>query len=957
MLIALTPVLSAQESEQKLYRIHVKDFSLIRSIENKGVTVYNVNPDSSIEVLARPDQINHLGIEGAEVEFIANSFRELYQDELSLKSIPPFHNYQNTLDALKGIANRFPAFTRLDTIGFSVLGRAILCLKISDNPEVDEDEPPLFFAGNHHGNEVHSVEIALYEINYLVDNYGTDPEVTQWVNSMEIWYVPMTNPDGREAMQRGNAHGVDLNRNYSFGWTPAGDHGTAAFSEPETRAIRDFTAKFPPIMSLSYHTSGQYVLYPWTHIDDAAPDSAAMVYLGNLISGSITSPTGNYTLMQGGRWYFTAGEYCDYLYVNHNTLAYTVELGTSQAPDYSVIPEMSTSNLKGFKTMLRQVNKAGVTGLITDLYTGLPVAATVDIPEIDNQGKVPPRLADSLFGRYYRYLKPGDYSFQVSAPGYRTLTRTVTVTADNLTHWNIELERAATLTVLELKVLDGNSESTSGNGNGIINLGEDLGFSLSLSNLNSISASGTYVKLSSENRYIQFISDSLYFGAIAGNSSKTSPDTALFRIHPRCPDGEDLEINVSIGDNGGLGWIEKVHLVVQAPKLEVIGIRVDDSGGNQNGAIDNGETVIIEFRVINRGHQEIHNPQALCRTMDQYVEMVSDLDSTDQLDIGEAHSFHFSLKLSPDTPKAYLAEFLCNIDAYGVYSVMFEFKLNNIHGLYYDFEDGASEWMHASYGTTANDHDDWQLGTPAGKASDPDHAWSGINCWGNDMGWDSYDGTSWDGLYQANEYNYLQSPVIDCSGMKKVGLKFMRWLTIRISDHARIKVNGQVVWENQAGLIDAAWSEQIIDISAIVDNNPSVRIIFELETNSSASLGGWNIDDVIIADGLMAGSSGTEIGLTPDQANLYESYPSPFSTQVNLKYYTPGEGPVELTIYDLKGVRIRTLVSGNQPAGIHLTEWDGRNENGQPVPPGIYLNRLVAGKSIITGKMVKIRSW
>ncbi|MCX6225142.1 MAG: M14 family zinc carboxypeptidase [Bacteroidia bacterium] len=952
----LTSMLPAQESKQKLYRIYLKDPDRIKTIENKGVTVYNVIPDSCIEVLALPEQIKNLGIEGAKVEFIANSFKELYQNQPDFKSIPPFHGYQNTMDELIAIAAAHPGITMLDTIGYSVLGRAICCLKISDNPGIDEDEPPILFAGNHHGNEIHSVEATLYQINYLVDNYGSDPEVTNWVNSMEIWYVPMTNPDGREAMTRGNNHGVDLNRNYSFGYTAGGDHGPTAFSEPETRAIRDFTAKFPPIMSLSYHTSGQYVLYPWTHTDAAAPDSAAMVYLGNLISGSITSPIGPYTLMQGGRWYFTAGEYCDYMYVTHNTLAFTVEMGTSQAPDYSVIPEMVASNLKGMQTMLRQAGRAGVTGLVTDAFSGLPVRATIDIPSMDNQGKVPPRLADSLFGRYYRYLQPGSYTFQISAPGFRTIVSEIAISPDSLTHKNIKLERTAFLQVDNVMLSDGKSGNTSGNGDGLINVGEMIGFSLSLSNVQSIKAMQVYAKISSANPNIRILTDSLNFGTIEGNSSKAAADTVLFRIDPNTPDGEDLELTISIGDAGGFGWFEHVHLEVYAPKLEISRIRIDDSDGNKNGAFDNGETVTIALEVTNNGRQGIRDLSASINTKDPYFQVITDQDESDQLGIGETLTFSFKVSLAPDAPKAYIADFNADITSAEGYSPAFAFQLNNIYGFYDNFENGVNGWVHQSYGTTSNNHDDWQLGTPAGKGSDPGHAFSGTNCWGTDMGWDSYEGTSWDGVYQANVYNYLRSPVIDCSNMTGVGLKFRRWLNIRVSDYARIKINNQVVWESpRLGIIEAVWTGQIIDISAIADNNPAVTITFELQSNSSGTSGGWNIDDVIVANGLFSGSEAIETSLNPVQAVLYDAWPSPFSTVANIKYYTAVDGPVELTIYDGSGVKVKILIAGYQPSGQHETTWDGRNGNGQPVPSGICFYQLKTGKTAITKRLVLVK--
>ncbi len=698
------PSLTAQESEQKLYRIYVQDFNRIKNIESKGITVCNLNQAGSIDVLATPDQIRNAGIEGAEVEFLGNSFKELYGNHPGLKTSPPFHDYASTNAELVSIATRYPAITKLDTIGFSVLGRAILCLKISDNPLIDEDEPPLLFIGAHHGNEVHSIEVTLHQVNYLTDNYGVIPEVTQWVDHMEIWYVPLMNPDGREAMRRTNQNQVDLNRNYSFGFTAGGNHGPAPFSEPENRAIRDLAAKFPPIMSMSYHTSGEYLLYSWTHSDKAAPDSASMIYLGNLITNSISYLVNGreitYTLRQGGRWYFTEGEYCDYMYTTHNTLAFTVELGISQAPDYTVVPQMEEINLNGLKTMLRQVNRAGLTGLITNSVTGLPVPAIVDIPAIEKQGKVPQRTADRKYGRYYRYLEPGVYTFQISAPGYRTLIKEITISADSLTHWDIRMEPAALLEIDNLKISDGKWGRTSGNQDGFINPNETIGLSFELNNVQNIGASGAYAKISCSNPFVRVVADSLFFGRIDGFSTQVSLDTAGFRIDPRCPDGEILELEVYLSDTAGFGWIDRLSFEVFAPTLEADGIRIDDSGANGNGSFENGETVALEIAVANRGRMDLHEIEALLTTDDRWFSVLEAEDQSERLTGGNTQVFRFKASLKPDSPKAWFADFkLSLISLEGVTDTL-TFVLNNIHGFFDDFESGENGWVHQSYGTT-----------------------------------------------------------------------------------------------------------------------------------------------------------------------------------------------------------------------------------------------------------------
>lgn len=162
-----------------------------------------------------------------------------------------------------------------------------------------------------------------------------------------------------------------------------------------------------------------------------------------------------------------------------------------------------------------------------------------------------------------------------------------------------------------------------------------------------------------------------------------------------------------------------------------------------------------------------------------------------------------------------------------------------------DFENGTNGWTHAQVAT----QDDWQLGQPAGRSgtsggvswADPASAWSGSNVWGNDLG-----PSGFNGAYQPNVSNWLQSPPIPTNGVQGLKLRLRRWLTIQGSgsDQAQILVNGQLVWQNPASnLIDTAWEPMEVDISAVSDLASSIDVRFVLLTNGSTNLGGWNIDD------------------------------------------------------------------------------------------------------------------
>lgn len=178
-----------------------------------------------------------------------------------------------------------------------------------------------------------------------------------------------------------------------------------------------------------------------------------------------------------------------------------------------------------------------------------------------------------------------------------------------------------------------------------------------------------------------------------------------------------------------------------------------------------------------------------------------------------------------------------------------------------DFEGATDEgWTHVQIST----QDDWQRGVPAGKVEDPGAAYSGLNNWGNDLG-----PSGFNGAYQPNVNNYLQSPPIDCSGQTGVKLRFARWLAVEegIYDKATIEVNGTTVWSNplNGNLIDTAWSLQEVDISSIADNNPAVEVRFRMVSDGGLEFGGWNIDDFeILTLEAVPGGGADVLNLTGD---------------------------------------------------------------------------------------------
>ncbi|MBD3335831.1 MAG: T9SS type A sorting domain-containing protein, partial [Candidatus Eisenbacteria bacterium] len=85
---------------------------------------------------------------------------------------------------------------------------------------------------------------------------------------------------------------------------------------------------------------------------------------------------------------------------------------------------------------------------------------------------------------------------------------------------------------------------------------------------------------------------------------------------------------------------------------------------------------------------------------------------------------------------------------------------------------------------------------------------------------------------------------------------------------------------------------------------------------------------------------------------MAQSSPNPFYPTTTLRYSLSQASPVEVRIMDPAGRTVRTLVSGQQPAGMHEAQWDGNDAGGLPVRPGTYFYQVRTGDESRTGKMI-----
>ncbi len=298
-----------------------------------------------------------------------------------------YHSYDQIKQILHQMQSSYPSLAKVESIGPSYQGRWIYGVKVSDNVNIDEDETELVFSGCHHAREWASIETALFIADTLLRGYGSDPTITQIVNTREIWVFPIINVDGyaydypnqlnwrKNRQPFHNAIGTDLNRNYNgtcetdarggWGWIPAGGSvthypssevfcGFKGFSAPETKAYSDFLKQRHAVGIIDFHSYSELVLGAWGHVSDPTPHSTWYTSIGQGIAQRIQRLSGGYyTYQTAYQLYPTSGGSIDWEYGwSHFSngfpcLAFVNEIGTQFYQPVTQLDHIMRQNFKG----------------------------------------------------------------------------------------------------------------------------------------------------------------------------------------------------------------------------------------------------------------------------------------------------------------------------------------------------------------------------------------------------------------------------------------------------------------------------------------------------------------------------------------------------------------------------------------------------------------------------------
>ncbi|MFQ5461792.1 MAG: M14 family zinc carboxypeptidase [Phycisphaerae bacterium] len=342
-----------------------------------------------------------------------------------------------------------PAIAQAFVVGTTFEGRDVYAIEISNNPGVAEDEPAIQFNGQHHAREVATSHVVMDVVETLINGYGIDPSVTQWVDNYKTVCVPMVNPDGVQYVFDVNSFwrknrqfyppsctGVDLNRNYPYRWGPDrcgfasdcfGDtyQGPSVASEQETQFMVQLARNYHFVMATSYHAYGRFIDYPYACSNGSSsgimPEHGVIDEMMNGVADAIDAVDGvpRYTVFSPASAGALSGDDTSWYYADQGTYPFIIEVGTSFEPAFSSVSGIVARNQGGWRYMYERLGQARIDVHVADACTSEPLEAEVTLTDFVFDTGESPRITFAPFGRWTFMVQPNaTYTVRITKTGY-----------------------------------------------------------------------------------------------------------------------------------------------------------------------------------------------------------------------------------------------------------------------------------------------------------------------------------------------------------------------------------------------------------------------------------------------------------------------------------------------------------------------------------------------------------
>lgn len=180
---------------------------------------------------------------------------EIESEPSITNQVPPYLNYQDTVEQLKTWVGESDGLASTGTYGKSSKGQDLYFLKIESMKNADTYKPKVLITACIHGNEPLSASTVMGYIGTLMGSYGKDDQVTKLVDERVLYFIPVVSPDSYPSSRY--VDGVDPNRNFPTSQSPNKKSVT-----PIER-LKEFFLRIKPQAVISGHTYGRVYLTPW----------------------------------------------------------------------------------------------------------------------------------------------------------------------------------------------------------------------------------------------------------------------------------------------------------------------------------------------------------------------------------------------------------------------------------------------------------------------------------------------------------------------------------------------------------------------------------------------------------------------------------------------------------------------------------------------------------------------
>ncbi len=470
-------------------------------------------------------------------------------------------------------------------------------------------------------------------------------------------------------------------------------------------------------------------------------------------------------------------------------------------------------------------------------------------------------------------------------------------------------------------VFDSSSvNDATGNNNGIIDASEHIILGVRLKNVGPDTAHAVSATLACTDTFVTVTDNTESYGDIIGNNGTVNrPSAFAFNVSGRTPENHNISFQITMTDDAAHNWNGTISLPVHSPALSYASIQINDGSGNNNGALDPGETAQLVVTLQNNGSGQAFAITGILSENDTYISL-GDANGTfgNILAGGNGNNSGdlFSITASSSCPLGHtfnLILALTGADGY-VTSVQIPMVVGIRVPIYTDDFSTNRGW------TGLGGLGQWTIGACTGGAGndthggpDPsvDHSPTSDN---KVLGTDLTSGTGGDYDSNLTQTYWVTSPTIDCSNYSGVQLQFYRWLGVErvLYDTAYLQAYNGSAWvtlfRNDSTLDESAWILRTHNISSYADHNANFKIRFGIGGSDHAwQFCGWNIDDILINGYQEVAPGNPDLSLSIN--SLADTLVQGDSASHSFKIYNGGTSDLRIT-FNCTAAWVR--YSGNQ---------------------------------------------